>query len=133
MKSLSRVRLFATPWTTAYQAPQSMRFSRQEYWIWVPLPSPFSHKFSCCYKPLPLGWIFAVPWNFPGKSNGVGCHCLLPTLTYLIPIQVNPIHENLFLKGDFLNATSRQVCSCLSHRIVHYQSCKMMTEFTCLF
>ena len=32
VKSLSRVRLFATPWTTAYQAPPSMGFSRQEYW-----------------------------------------------------------------------------------------------------
>ena len=32
MKSLSRVQLFATPWTVAYQAPPSMGFSRQEYW-----------------------------------------------------------------------------------------------------
>ena len=36
-KSLSRVRLLATPWTTAYQAPPSMGFSRQEYWRGVPL------------------------------------------------------------------------------------------------
>ena len=40
VKSLSRVRLFATPWTAAYQAPLSMGFSRQEYWSGVPLPSP---------------------------------------------------------------------------------------------
>ena len=33
VKSLSRVSLFATPWTVAYQAPLSMGFSRQEYWI----------------------------------------------------------------------------------------------------
>ena len=39
VKSLSRVRLFATPWTAAYQAPLSMGFSRQEYWSGVPLPS----------------------------------------------------------------------------------------------
>ena len=39
-KSLSRVQLFATPWTAAYQAPPSMGFSRQEYWSGVPLPSP---------------------------------------------------------------------------------------------
>ena len=39
-KSLSCVRLFATPWTAAYQAPPSMGFSRQEYWSGVPLPSP---------------------------------------------------------------------------------------------
>ena len=36
----SRVWLFATPWTTAYQAPVSMGFSRQEYWSGLPCPSP---------------------------------------------------------------------------------------------
>ena len=40
MKSLSRVRLLATPWTAAYQGPPSMGFSRQEYWSRVPSPSP---------------------------------------------------------------------------------------------
>ena len=40
VKSLSRVRLLATPWTAAYQAPLSMGFSRQESWSGVPLPSP---------------------------------------------------------------------------------------------
>ena len=39
VKSLSRSRLLATPWTAAYQAPLSMGFSRQEYWSGVPLPS----------------------------------------------------------------------------------------------
>ena len=39
VKSLSRVRLLATPWTAAYQAPPSMGFSRQEYWSGVPLLS----------------------------------------------------------------------------------------------
>ena len=37
VKLLSRVRLLATPWTVAYQAPPSMGFSRQEYWSGVPL------------------------------------------------------------------------------------------------
>ena len=40
MKSLSRVRLFATRWTVAYQASPSMRFPRQEYWSGLPFPSP---------------------------------------------------------------------------------------------
>ena len=40
VKSLSRVQLFVTPWTAAYQAPPSMGSSRQEYWSGVPLPSP---------------------------------------------------------------------------------------------
>ena len=42
VKSFSRVRLFATPWTAACQAPPSMGFSRQEYWSGVPLPSPWA-------------------------------------------------------------------------------------------
>ena len=40
VKSLSHVRLFATPWTVAYQTPPSMGFSRQEYWSGLPFPSP---------------------------------------------------------------------------------------------
>ena len=44
VKSLSRVRLLATPWTAAYQVPLSMGFSRQEYWSGVPLPSPYKFK-----------------------------------------------------------------------------------------
>ena len=40
VKLLSRVRLLATPWSAAHQAPPSMGFSRQEYWSGVPLPSP---------------------------------------------------------------------------------------------
>ena len=40
VKLLSRVQLFATPWTVARQAPLSMGFSRQEYWSGLPFPSP---------------------------------------------------------------------------------------------
>ena len=40
VKLLIRVRLFATPWTAAYEAPPPMGFSRQEYWSGVPSPSP---------------------------------------------------------------------------------------------
>ena len=40
VKSLSRVRLFVTLWTVAYQAPPSMGFSRQEYWSGLPFSPP---------------------------------------------------------------------------------------------
>ena len=40
VKTLSCVRPSATPWTAAFQAPQSMGFSRHEYWSGMPLPSP---------------------------------------------------------------------------------------------
>ena len=52
VKSLSRVWLLATPWTAAHQAPPSMGFSRQEYWSWVPSPSPYSNDKT----------VFIYPW-----------------------------------------------------------------------
>ena len=60
VKSLSPVRLLATPWTAAFQAPLSKGFSRQEYWSGVPLPSPKKKKKDIqIYKAdlcLPRGW-----------------------------------------------------------------------------
>ena len=44
VKLFSRVRLFATPWTVAYQASRSMGFSRQEYWSGLPFPSPMNSR-----------------------------------------------------------------------------------------
>ena len=55
-KSFSRVRLLATPWTAAYQAPLSMGFSRQEYWSGVPLAKLIS--FRCMDAPNPK-----IPWD----------------------------------------------------------------------
>ena len=48
VKSLSHVRLLATPWTTAYQVPRSMGFSRQESWSVVPMSSP-KHAYTLSY------------------------------------------------------------------------------------
>ena len=45
VKSLSRVWLFATPWTVAYHTPPSMGFSRQEYWSGLQFPSPIKWNF----------------------------------------------------------------------------------------
>ena len=53
-KSLSRVQLLVTPWTTAYQALLSMGFSRQEYWSGVPSPSPSSSPYSFLKEQLHL-------------------------------------------------------------------------------
>ena len=63
VKSLSRVQLFATPWTAAYQVPLSMGFFRQEYWSGVPLPSP--GKCIGKYKKLLLFFLF----NFFKRHN----------------------------------------------------------------
>ena len=40
VKLLSHVGLFATPWTVVYQDPQSIGFSKQEYWSKLLFPSP---------------------------------------------------------------------------------------------
>ena len=57
VKSLSRVRLLATPWSAAYQAPPSVGFSRQEYWSGVPLPSTPSLIYHFTQK---LLWLFRL-------------------------------------------------------------------------
>ena len=63
--SLSRVRLFATPWTVAYQAPPSMGFSRQEYWSGLPFPSP--RVFHLNSSKILAGHHF---WYWPGFVSG---------------------------------------------------------------
>ena len=62
VKSLSRVRLFATPWTVAYQAPLSMGFSRQEYWSGLPFPLIYSIEFQ--------RKVFYMLTGSPGGSDG---------------------------------------------------------------
>ena len=54
VKLLSRIRLLATPWTAAYQAPRSMGPSRQEYWSGVPLPSPMIYLSNSTTRCLPV-------------------------------------------------------------------------------
>ena len=54
VKSLSRVRLFATPWTVALQAPPSMGFSRQEYWSGLPFDKPTANIVFISEKLIPL-------------------------------------------------------------------------------
>ena len=83
----SRVRLCATPQTAAHQALPSPGFSRQEHWSGLPFPSPMhaSEKWKWSHSVMfdpqwPHGLQpskLLCPWDFPGKSTGVGCHCLL--------------------------------------------------------
>ena len=71
----------------AHQAPPSLGFSRQEHWSGLPFPSPMheSEKWKwsrsvVSYPQRPHGLQptrLLHPWDFPGKSTGVGCHCLL--------------------------------------------------------
>ena len=90
LSHFSHVRLCATPWTAAHQAPPSLGFSRKEHRSGLPFPSR-GHKsekwkwsrsvVSDSYRPHGLQPTRLLhPWDFPGKSTGVGCHCLLPVL-----------------------------------------------------
>ena len=67
LKSLSSVWLLATPWTVAYQASPSMRFSRQEYWSGLPVPSPGDLPDPGIEPGSPALWAEALPSVPPGK------------------------------------------------------------------
>ena len=67
MKSLSRVRLFAAPWTVAYQASLSMGFSRQEYWSELPFPSPWYLPDPGTEPESPILQADTLPSEPPGK------------------------------------------------------------------
>ena len=72
MKSLSCVRLFATPWTAAYQAPPSMAFSKQEYWSGLPFPSPGDLPNPGMESGSPELWADSLPSEPPGKLKVPG-------------------------------------------------------------
>ena len=94
VKSLSHVQLSVTPWTAAYQAPPSMRFSRQEYWSGVPLPSPVGLHRTVQIQLLQHYWLghrLGLPWYWMvcfGNNQRSFCH-------FWYCIQV--LHFGLFL------------------------------------
>ena len=88
VKSLSRVRLSATPWTAAYQVPPSMGFFRQEYWSGVPLSSPNKeytwHQiqmdcFFFFFPTLPIAFLRSL--SFPWVPFFKGLHFWWPSLS----------------------------------------------------
>ena len=87
LSCFSHVRLCATPETAAHQASPSLGFFRQEHWSGLPFP-PAMHEnekwkwrrsvVSHSLQPHGLQPTRLLhPWDFPVKSTGVGCHCLL--------------------------------------------------------
>ena len=91
LSRFSSVRLCATPQMAAHQAPPSLGSSRHEHWSGLPFPSPMHESekskwsrsvVSDSQRPHGLQPSrFLGPWDFPGKSTGVGCHCLLWALS----------------------------------------------------
>ena len=96
LSHFSRVQLCATPQVIAHQAPPSLGSSRQEHWSGLPFPSPMHEskkwKWSRSVRSDPQQphglqpSRLLPPWDFPGKSTGVGCHCLLWKSSLVFPI-----------------------------------------------
>ena len=104
VKLLSRVPLFMTPWTAAYQAPPSMGFSRQEYWSGVPSPSP---SYSIVQD---KAWLLKL--DFPGLEYQL-CHflylrsifALVKCSTLLFSILSWRLNEDIYAKLLAKNST----------------------------
>ena len=86
---LSLVQLFVTPWTVAYQAPQSMEFSRQEYWSGLPFLSPRDLPNPGIEPGYPTLQADALPSEPPGKSKqsevAQSCPTLCNPMDYGLP------------------------------------------------
>ena len=127
LSCLSRVRLCVTPETAAHQSPPSLGFSRQEPWSGLPFPSPMhdSEKWkwsqSVVSNSLRLHGLQPTrllrPWDFPGRSTGVECHCLLHTLGYILKVertQIGPWGRGKYSQtwAIFRYFKAIQVCPC---------------------
>ena len=101
VKSLSRVRLLATPWTAAYQAPPPMGFSRQEYWSGVPSPSP-PHRLLEDHKH------FDVCWRWENrrlkKASSATFIYLTSFINYLLSTSYVPVFLKKRKRLDFFRA-----------------------------
>ena len=86
-KSLQSCPTLCDPKTAAHQAPLSLGFSRQEHWSGLPFPSPMHESGKWKWSRSVMSdssWRHGLqptrllrPWDFPDRSTGVGCHCLL--------------------------------------------------------
>ena len=84
-QSLSHVLLFATPWTVAHQAPLSMEFPRQKYWIMLPFPTPVAISYFLAQGSKPrllcllhwqadsLPFLLFSPWSYPTLCEPMDC------------------------------------------------------------
>jgi len=131
-KQLSRVRLFATPWTAAYQASPSMGFSRQEYWV------------GCHFL---LQGIFPTQGSNPGLS-----HCrqtlyplshqgsphrssfLFQTRFLFIPLFPPPyIHSLLIMHCLIMNDWNKKKCYYLENPLMWVLRCYSMFMYVFLY
>ena len=103
VRSLSRVRLFVTPWTVAYQAPLSMGFSSQECWSGLPFPSPEDLPDPGIEPRSPTLQADALPSEPPGKPKGSW-----KILLSFLGILTAPYLRSTFLMADVCGWSNRQ-------------------------
>ena len=98
LSHFSRVRLCATPWTAAHQAPPSMGFSRQEYWSGAPLPGTSTNlRHSGTHYLYNILTLTSIFWHSLAYSR-THTALILPTLTHIyIPLSLNPHEQSLEL------------------------------------
>ena len=106
VKSLSPVRLFATPWTVAYQAPPSMGFSRQEYWSG--LPFSFSRESS---QPRDQTWVSRISGR---RLN------LWATRTYMTHIHVWLLEKLALTRRTFVGKVMSLLFNMLSRLVMAF-------------
>ena len=113
-KSLQSCPTLCDPQMAAHQAPPSLGFSRPEHWGGLPFPSPMhgsgKWKWSCSVVS-DSSWPHGLqptrllhPWDFPGKSTGMGCHHLLCK---------NPERNAIKMISQWVLQSSLEVSACI--------------------
>ena len=98
---VSRVWLFATPWTVAYQAPLSMEFSRQEYWSELPFPIPGDLP-SPRIEPMSITWVSCIGrWILYHCTTWEAPHIALKTRQKLLQLSWEVLINLLYSPLDF--------------------------------
>ena len=110
VESLSRVRLFATPWTVAHQAPLSMGFSKQEYWSGLPFPSLGNLPNPGIEPRSPVLQADALPSELPRKSCTCRVHHVRCWAGWLLRIKIarRTINNLRYADGTTLRAESEE-------------------------
>ena len=116
LSRFSRIRFCATPQTAAHQAPLFLGFSRQDHWSGLPFPSRMHESekskrsrsvVSDSWRPHGLQPTRLIrPWDFPGKSTGVGCHCLFQGSPRCPLLHVPNAAPFLAWEAEFLTLTA---------------------------